>query len=219
MKSESYKGLDTEKNTKLGSVYSYFRDHGEEIKLWQDTEDTEQLNPVGRLRSIESVWKSCQQFLNDPKTAIDLGSGFAYGLVYMETIGIKVVGIESVKHKIDQAVNLFEKSPIPLKKSESINLQETPAIVHGDVMDVDIREEDKVDLVTAFYLSGEMVNNPLFLSKAKSFLKNGGKILLSTQVSNEEVTEWLNRNQIKDKQVQVIDVPNNFEGTAILLSL
>lgn len=219
MKSESYKGLEIEKNTKLESVYSYFRDHGEEIKLWQDTEDIEQLNPVGRLRSIEAVWKSCQQFLNDPKTAIDLGSGFAYGLVYMETIGIEAVGIESVKHKIDQAVNLFEKSPIPLKESESINLQDTPAIVHGDVMDVDISEEDKVDLVTAFYLSGAMVNNPLFLGKAKSFLKDGGKILLSTQVSNEEVTEWLNRNQIKDEQVQIIKVPNNFEGTAILLSL
>lgn len=219
MKAESFKGPDTEKNTKLEAVYLHLQDLGNEVKLWQDTKDVEQLNPIGRLRSIESVWKACQQFLNNPKTAIDLGTGFAYGLVYMETIGLKAVGIESVKHKINQAISLFNESPVSLKESATFDLQDTPTIVHGDVMDVEIAEENKVDLVTAFYLSGEMVNNPLFLTKVKSFLKDGGKVLLSTHVSIEELIEWLTRNQIKDEQVKVVKVPSNFEEIAVILSL
>lgn len=74
-------------------------------KLEQDTKDIVQLNPVERMNSISKVWDTCKNEVGRPESAFDVGSGFGYGMVFLETQGIKTIGIENVEKKLNRVKN------------------------------------------------------------------------------------------------------------------
>jgi len=127
--------------------------------LFQETKDKEQLNPQKRLVSINNVLNAVKGKLGRPKTAINIGSGFAYETVLLHIKGIKAVGIEKVHLKNIQALTLFHRLEILLVQTEELDFSKSPAILEADFHKMRF-DKQKVDLITMFYLSKELIMNP-----------------------------------------------------------
>lgn len=72
-----------------------------------------------------------------------------------------------------------------------------------------------------FYLSGELIVNPETFVICRKLLKKDGKILLSTEANRKTIEEFIKTEKVKlpsDFIFEIIDIPDNFEKTAILLS-
>ncbi|MCX6722331.1 MAG: class I SAM-dependent methyltransferase [Candidatus Staskawiczbacteria bacterium] len=183
-------------------------------KLEHDTKDTHQLNPVERLVSIKNVWDACKAELGNVETAIDVGSGFGYGTVFLETEGIKTIGIENVGKKIKQGVELFHKAGVDVKVIDSLDFQKSPAFIEADFNSVEGKAA--ADLITVFYVGPAIVDKEGAFEKFKSLLKENGKILVATNAGKAETEKWLEAHPIPFSH-KIIEVPDNFEKTAIIL--
>lgn len=189
------------------------------LELEQDTEDRAQLNPAERLSSISKVWETCRERIGNPTSAIDVGSGFGYGVVFLEGQNIKAVGIENVGKKIEQGQELFRRIGVNITNIGKIDFEQHPAFYEGDINEV-VDNGVRVDLITIFYLSLEMVSKPETFQILHRLLEKDGKILLSTEASVEEVKLFLENSPIKDSfNYEILEVPDNFEKTAIILKI
>lgn len=189
-----------------------------DFQLHQETTDEAQLNPQERLTSIKNVWDAVKTKLGDPKTALDVGAGFAYGTVFLDMNGIKTIGIESVNAKNSQAIELFRKLGVTLNKVNEVDFSKSPAIFETDFNKM--RAHEIADLITMFYLSGELVTNPRTFQSCEKLLKKDGKVVLSTEADRETIEKIISDEGVKlasGFSFEIIDVPNNFEKTIILL--
>ncbi|OGY93841.1 MAG: hypothetical protein A2406_00620 [Candidatus Komeilibacteria bacterium RIFOXYC1_FULL_37_11] len=190
-----------------------------DIDLEQETADQEQLNPYERMLSIRNVWETIKDKLHNPETALDVGSGFGYGTVMLDAQGIKTVGIENVPAKNEQALELFNQLDITLKEIDKIDFENSPAILETDFNK--LSDQEVTDLITMFYLSGELISNPETLKTCEKLLKTNGQMILSTEADRAHVEEILASGNLKlptNFSWEIIDVPNNFEKTIILLT-
>lgn len=186
------------------------------FKLEQDTEDTAQLNPIERLNSISKVWGTCKDKIGKPDSALDVGSGFGYGVVFLEGKNIKTIGIENVSKKIKQGQDLFKLIGINIPNTTKLDFVKHPAFLEGDI--TTLSNGVQVDLITLFYLSLQMVSSPETFQTLQKLLKKDGTILLSTEASVQEVQAFLENSQIPISfTYEIIEVTNNFEKTTILL--
>lgn len=199
------KKLDIEKVVKSLSEIDFL--------LEQETNDSAQLNPVERMNSIKNVWDACRSKLGSPKTAIDAGSGFGYGTVFLESQGIQVVGVENVQKKIDQGQALFGGVGVNLNRVESLDFNKSPALYNADFNQ--LSEDQPVDLITLFYLSGAMIQDPALLGKCQRLLSDTGNVLAATEAPKEQVKAVLDA--LKISGYEIIDIPHNFEKTAIII--
>ncbi|MDD4610529.1 MAG: hypothetical protein PHU73_01040 [Patescibacteria group bacterium] len=187
--------------------------------LHQETTDKAQLNPIKRLSSIQNVWKAVKTKLGNPKTALDVGSGFAYGTIFLDKQNIKTVGIEKVRSKNTQAIELFRKLGIILNKVDEIDFTKSPAILEADFNS--LQSQEVADLITMFYLSGELVTNQQTFKVCEKLLKKDGKIVLSTEADRKTIESIIGNGNFKlpsGFSFEIIDVPNNFEKTVIILN-
>lgn len=190
------------------------------FQLHQETADKQQLNPKERLISIQNVWDVVKSKIGNPKTALDVGAGFAYGTVFLDINGIKTVGIENVHTKNSQALELFRKLSITLHKVNEIDFSKSPAIFEANFTAMQTQACEVTDLITMFYLSGELVSNPQTFQVCEKLLKQSGNIILSTEVSKEKVEKIINEGHFQlpsGFSSEIIHVPDNFEKTIILL--
>jgi len=190
-----------------------------DFHLLQETADKAQLNPQERLTSIMNVWAVAKTKLGNPKTALDVGSGFAYGTVFLDMNNIKAIGIENVHSKNVQAIELFRKIGITLNKIKEVDFSKSPAILETDFTTLQFQEV--ADLITMFYLSGELVINPQTFQICEKLLKKNGKIMLSTEADRTTVEKIIINGNFKlpsNFSLEIIDVPNNFEKTIIILN-
>jgi SAM-dependent methyltransferase len=188
------------------------------FKLEQDTQDTAQLNPVERLNSINKVWKTCKNKIGNPTLALDVGSGFGYGIVFLEGHNIKTIGIENIGKKIKQGQDLFKLVGINIQNVTKLDFSQHPAFLEGDI--TTLSNGVQVDLITLFYLSLQMVSQPGTFQTLQKLLKKHGTVLLSTNASIQEVKAFLGNSPILlSFTYEIIEVPDNFEKTAILLKL
>jgi len=189
-----------------------------DFQLHQETADKEQLNPKKRLISIQNVWDVAKSKIGNPKTALDVGAGFAYGTVFLDINGIKTVGIENVHAKNSQALELFRKLGITIHEVNEIDFSKSPAILEADFSTMQAHEI--ADLITMFYLSGELVSNPQTFQVCEKLLKQDGNVILSTEVDKETVEKMISEGHFQlpsGFSLEIIDVPNNFEKTIIIL--
>lgn len=189
-----------------------------DFQLHQETADKEQLNPKERLISIKNVWDSVKSKIGNPKTALDVGAGFAYGTVFLDMNGIKTVGIENVHTKNSQALELFRKLGVTLNEVNEIDFNKSPAILEADFNTMQAREI--ADLIMMFYLSGELVSNPQTFQVCEKLLKQDGNVILSTEADRATVEKIIDDGHFQlpsGFSSEIIDVPNNFEKTIILL--
>lgn len=186
------------------------------FNLQQDTKDTAQLNSIERLNSISKVWEISKNKLGNPTSAFDVGSGFGYGVVFLEAQNIKTIGIENVSKKIKQGHDLFKLIGINIPVADKLDFTQHPAFYKGDI--TSISNDVQVDLITIFYLSLTMVSQPETFQTLQKLLKKDGTVLLSTNADIQEVQTFLENNTISDYFIyEIIQVPDNFEKTAILL--
>lgn len=186
-----------------------------EPSLYQDTNDQAQLDPVARLLSIDSVWKSCSHLLGRPQQVLDVGSGFGYGVVYLALQSISVLGIENVGHKIDQGVRMFDDVGFCLERANTVQIKKEPSIFQGDF--TLLQEQNVADLITMFYLSEALIISPETFTVCRQLLRKEGMILLSTQASIDVVRERLKSFPLFFK-VNLIEIQGNFEQTVIILT-
>lgn len=147
--------------------------------LYQETNDKTQLDPASRLESIYNVTKALDDFMKlDIKSAIDLWSGFGYGVIILDHIWIRTIGCENVQIKHNQAQRLFEN--FNLKWIDKMDFTQTPAIINQDFLDISIKPRS-IDLITSFYTS-EYFFLPEYLKKYKEVLSKNWKVLFSTDV-------------------------------------
>jgi len=190
-----------------------------DIRLQQKTADKEQLNPQERMISIKNVWDVVKTKLNNPETALDVGSGFAYGTVFLDMNDIQAIGVENVYSKNEQALELFHEVGIILNKVNKIDFSKSPAILWSNF--IKLRSQEVTDLITMFYVSGELAINPTTFHICKRLLKKEGKIILSTEADKAAVEDIINKGGFvlpDGFSYEIIDVPNNFEKTVIILS-
>lgn len=186
------------------------------FKLEQDTQDTAQLNPAERLKSISKVWETCKDRIGNPTSALDVGSGFGYGVVFLEGKGIKTIGIENISKKIKQGQDLFKLVGINIPNINKLDFTKHPAFYEGDI--ATMSNDVQVDLITVFYLSLKMVSQPETFKILEKLLKKDGTVLLSTEASAKEVQVFLENSPIPlSFSYEIVEVLNNFEKTAILL--
>lgn len=186
--------------------------------LHQETADKAQLNPKERLISIKNVWDAVKSRIGNPKTALDVGAGFAYGAVFLDMNGVKTVGVENVHTKNLQALELFRKLGVTLNEVNEIDYSKSPAIFEADFNAIQACEI--TDLITMFYLSGELVSNPQTFQVCEKLLKQNGNIVLSTEANRAIVEKIINDGHFQlpsGFSSEIIDVPNNFEKTIIIL--
>ena len=164
------------------------------FKLEQGTEDTAQLNPVERLSSISKVWEACKDKIGNPTSALDVGSGFGYGVVFLEGHNIKTIGIENISKKIKQGQDLFKLIGIDISNTTKLDFSRHPAFLEGDI--TTLFNGVQVDLITLFYLSLEMVSQPETFQTLQKLLKKDGIVLLSTEASIQEVQAFLENSPI-----------------------
>ncbi len=188
------------------------------LSLEQGTKDTVQLNPVERLNSITKVWDTCKNKIGNPALALDVGSGFGYGTVFLESQNIKTIGIENVGKKIKQGQELFRLIGLDIPDINKLDFSKHPAFYEGDINA--INDDIQVDLITLFYLSLEMVSRMKTFETLQKLLKKDGTVLLATEANIEDVQAVLKSNFIPVSfSHEIIEVPDNFEKTAILLKL
>lgn len=183
-------------------------------ELHQDTNDVAQLNPCERLTSIQKVWDSCKGELGEVHDAIDAGSGFGYGTVFLETEGINTIGVENVGKKIQQGQELFQGAGITIPKIDKLDFNQAPAFIESDFNSIE--GDSSADLISMFYLSLKMIDEKATFETCKRLLKEGGKLLLSTQAPAKEVAAWAEANAV-NFSYKIIEVPGNFEQTAVII--
>lgn len=204
-------------NLRLERIIHALSDKSDFPLLRQDTRDIEQLKPIDRLRSIQNVWVTQSESFRRVKTAIDAGSGFGYGVIFLDTVGIKAIGVENVRHKITQGIALFTEAGVSLREVTTVDFSRAPALLFSDFVSLPA-DTPKVDLVTLFYLSGEMVANSAVIEKCRTLLTEGGKLLMSTEAPVDQVLERLQQQPIPSASVIVNEVKNNFEKTVITVT-
>lgn len=184
-------------------------------KLEQDTKDTAQLNPMERMNSIIKVWDSCKDKIGKPALALDAGSGFGYGTVFLESQGIKTIGIENVSKKIKQGQDMLKNLGINVPSVNNLDFSKHPAFYEGDLNN--ISDNVQVDLITAFYLSLVMFSQAETFKTLERLLKKDGTILLSTEASAGEAEAFFENKKEIPFSYEIIEIPDNFEKTVILL--
>ncbi len=183
------------------------------VTLRQDTQDIAQLDPVSRMRSIDRVWTVCCQKLGQPSCVLDAGAGFGYGTAYLALQSLSVVGVEVVHHKISQGINLFKGIGFHISMTEQMSWNCSPAMYQGDIRSLTMVAV--ADLITMFYLSNALISDPATFLVCKSMLRKGGRMLLSTQAPASVVRARLVELN-PPFQTEVIEIPGNFEQTAII---
>ncbi len=187
-----------------------------DVVLYQDTKDVEQLSPASRLASIQNVYTTCEEYLQKPTWVLDIGSGFGYGVAFFATMGVPVIGVEKIAHKAIQGIKLFETLGLKMKIASSLEFSLIPSILLEDCKKLE--EERVADLITMFYLSGELVRDPDTFIICKRLLKEGGAMLLSTEASITEVRHVITQIPVPFDTVELFEIEGSFEKTAILLS-
>jgi hypothetical protein len=197
---------------------SNFNDLIEKIRkktfsLYQNTSDTAQLSPIERLNSIKKVWDFISNKLGNIQTALDVWSGFWYGIKFLSMNWIRVIGVENVWIKVMQSLELFDD----LLQINTLDFDKSPAIFETNFSK--LKDENVVDIITMFYLSIELISISNTFEVCKKILKQKWKILLTTQANKNEVEEYMKGINLKTFwfSIEIIDIPNNFERTAILL--
>ena len=186
------------------------------FNLQQDTKDIVQLNPIERLKSINKVWDACKSKVGSPQLALDVGTGFGYGTVFLESQGIKTIGIENVGKKIKQGQDLFSRVKVNIPRFAKLDFSQHPAFYEGDINS--ISNTIQADLITVFYLSLGMISEAETFKTLQKLLKKDGKVLLATEASVEEVRAFFEHHTIPVSfSYEVVKVPDNFEKTAIIL--
>ncbi|MBI4652901.1 hypothetical protein HY750_01475 [Candidatus Kuenenbacteria bacterium] len=156
-----------------------------DFHLHQETADKLQLNLQERLVSIQNIWNAVKLKIGDPKTALDVGAGFAYGTVFLDMNGIKTVGIKNVHAKNTQAFKLFRKLGVTINKVNKVDFSKSPAIFETDFNEM--QGNEVADLITMFYLSGELVMNPKTLQVCEKLLKKDGRCMFSTEANRSTI--------------------------------
>ena len=189
------------------------------FQLYQETSDTLQLDPIWRLTSISNVLEHTEHLIDNPKYALDVGSGFGYWTVFLSLMGIHTIGIENIDFKIKQWISMFNSIWIKINQVLNLNFDNYPAILNWDLnkLSTDIAT---TELITMFYLSEELVTNPKTFKTCKKLLNPNWNILLSTEVSKEKVMSFINSGKVNFDgfNYKIIEIPNNTEKTAIILS-
>ncbi len=132
---------------------------------------------------------------------------------------IQAIGVENVYSKNEQALELFHEVGIILNKVNKIDFSKSPAILWSNF--IKLRSQEVTDLITMFYVSGELAINPTTFHICKRLLKKEGKIILSTEADKAAVEDIINKGGFvlpDGFSYEIIDVPNNFEKTVIILS-
>ena len=190
-----------------------------DIDLEHETDDQEQLKPSERIESIYNVWLAIKDRLNNPETALDVGSGFGYGVAVLDTKNIKTIGIENVPAKIKQALALFDQLDVALNEIDEIDFENSPAIMEAEFDQLD--QEEVADLITMFYLSQELITKPETFEICQKLLKKDGQMVLATEADRASVEQIIASGAINlpaGLSYEIIDLPGNFEQTIILLN-
>lgn len=192
----------------------------DEFILSQNTHDLEQLKPLARMQSIAKVWEAVVKEFGAIETAIDIGSGFGYGAVFLALQGIKVLGIENIAAKIRQAQALFKRLGVNISLCDGFGFSNSPALMHADILTV--QTTVKVDLLSMFYVSAELIAHPKLLEQSVKLLKPGGRICISTEADVETVRHIINSLPYDITQyfeLKYMALPGNFEQSVLLLKL
>ncbi|MBT4209432.1 MAG: hypothetical protein HOE19_00715 [Candidatus Komeilibacteria bacterium] len=190
-----------------------------DIDLEHETDDQEQLKPSERIESIYNVWLAIKDRLNNPETALDVGSGFGYGVAVLDTKNIKTIGIENVPAKNKQALALFDQLDVALNEIDEIDFENSPAIMEAEFDQLD--QEEVADLITMFYLSQELITKPETFEICQKLLKKDGQMVLATEADRASVEQIIASGAINlpaGLSYEIIDLPGNFEQTIILLN-
>lgn len=195
-----------------------------DFHLHQETEDKYQLNPTERLKSIDMVYQTIKDKLGNPQTALDVGSGFGFGIVYLQMNNIQTIGIENVHIKNEQAINMFGSIGVKITNADenTLDFSKTPAICETNFSS--LKKDSltkKLDLITMFFVSGQMFAQPQICENCKSLIGENGKILVTSEVTRSEAEDFLKKYSfwVDYFDCEIIDIPNNFEKIAMILSL
>lgn len=186
--------------------------------LYQETDDIAQLNPNARIKSIINIWNSISDKLWPIRNAIDIWSGFWYWVILLSTLWIDTLWVEKVKIKNEQWAQLLKR--LWFISNRSSKWWVYPYIYESDFFDLWNYVNYNVDLLTMFYVSGELLFTKWFLAKCYSLLNESWKLLISTHMEIEEIKEAINQlNPEKEWfSVEIFSIEWNFERYVVLLS-
>lgn len=109
---------------------------------------------------------------------------------------------------------MFNLINVDIAKIDTIDFRKHPAFYQKDLNDISVSTQ--VDLITAFYVSKKMVLDMESFNVFKKLLKKDGIVLISTEAETAYVKSFL-KNNINSFDFKVIEVPDNFEKTAVIL--
>lgn len=145
--------------------------------------DTYQLYPAGRLKSIGKIVDSLQ--LKEDSRIVDIGTGFGYGCVVLSQYGHQVLGIESLPQKHQASVDYWKKlglelrtlldSEPPFRNGSPIELINTQSNSLPNIQD------NSIDYVTAFFIGTYMLGQHGAFADVARILKDGGEMIVSTE--------------------------------------
>lgn len=184
------------------------------ISLYHETQDKEQLKPTARLLSIFNVLSALGPTkLGNPKTAIDIWSWFGYGVLVLDALWVKSIGVENISLKYNQALRLFNT----LHWIQNIDFDQAPGLINQDFLQ--IKTDTKVDLLTVFYTSDYFADESSML-KYKELLTDSWVVLAATEIDIDTIAQLIQQksyiNQYFD--IELVEIKDNFEKTAILLT-
>ncbi len=154
------------------------------VKFKTFSNDTQQINPKARVTSIINILGEIQLPINN-STIVDIGTGYGYGAILLNSLGYNVIGIESNKDKLYEGLKYWRRLGFNFtlinKLSDELRHNRNLYFLPRDARNLEDFPDNSIEMVTAFYISGYMLGKDKAFREVGRILKPGSHFILSTQ--------------------------------------
>ncbi|MDO8622774.1 MAG: hypothetical protein Q7R52_00855 [archaeon] len=153
--------------------------------------DSQQINPLLRMKSIAGIIPNLK-LPPEGSTIIDMGTGYGYGAVALNTLGYKTIGIEQNREKLNVGLKYWNKLGIPFKLTENyeeaLRTKENLIFINKKADGFENFPICSIDSVTAFYISLDMATEDGALWSIGKILKPKSRLFVTTEGPIKEVS-------------------------------
>ncbi|MBU1202349.1 MAG: class I SAM-dependent methyltransferase [Nanoarchaeota archaeon] len=168
-------------NSELEKVLLLTKENPVDFKRF--SRDDQQINPELRIKSISNIIKNIN--LPHKSTIIDIGTGYGYGAVLLNTLGYNVIGIESNEEKLEQGMQYWTRLGIAFSEiscvSNAVNTKGELYFLKRDARNLDDFPGSSVDMATVFYISTYMIGKKSLFNEVGRVLKPEGNLTITTE--------------------------------------
>lgn len=153
------------------------------VEFTRFSSDTQQINPKSRVASISNILERIS--LPEHSTILDIGTGYGYGAVLLNTLGYNVIGLEINRDKVQEGMRYWRKLGIDFEETDDLSLATNSSgrlyFSARDSKDLRDIPNQSVDMVTAFYISGYMIGKNGAFREVGRVLNEEGNFTMTTE--------------------------------------